>query len=183
VADFFNAGPDEQEAEAERARRELEELRSLTTLAVAQARRTELELRDALEGSTDGGRLANLVPRLEEERARASDLMQRYREREVEEEERLARLGQVRLAEEINERRRELRGMVDVATHARREEELTEMEDKARAEAFRMDVLDRLEAGEDYRPVQEARGESEELEARARKLLEEPALESHSDEA
>ncbi|MFW6438154.1 MAG: hypothetical protein ACOCZ7_03985 [Armatimonadota bacterium] len=173
MADFFNADSDERDAETEEARRELEELRSLVMLAVAQARRTELELRDTLEAEPrDNTRLANLVPRLEEERARAEALLERYRKREDEEEQRLARLGQVRLAEEVNERRTELRGALDLASQTSRAEELTAMEDEARAEAFKLDVLDRLDAGEDYVPGVEHNAGEEDLEERARKLLE-----------
>ncbi|MFW5867439.1 MAG: hypothetical protein ACOCX2_06455 [Armatimonadota bacterium] len=182
VADFFNADSDERDAEAERAREELEELRSLVMLAIAQARRTELELRDALDAETPGGiRLAELVPRLEEERARASTLLERYRRREAEEEQRLARLGQIRLAEDVNERREDLREDIDLASRTSRTEELTAMEDEARAEAFRLDVLDRLDAGEGHAPGTSSATEEEELTARARKLLEEPAI-GHDEE-
>ena len=184
VADFFDAGHDEREAEAERIRRELEELRSVTMLAVAQARRSELELREALNAaSPDPARLAELVPRLEEERARADTLLQRYRDREADEEERLVRLGQVRLAEEINERRRDLRGEIDLVSRTSRDDELTAMEDEARSEAFRLDVLSSLDAGEDYRLSADQSAGTEELEARARKLLGERAFEGESEEA
>jgi len=172
VGDFFNADSDERDAEGEQARQELEELRSLVTLAVAQARRTELELRDVLEAEPrDNVRLAELVPRLEEEGARADALLERYRQREEEEEDRLARVGQVRLAEEINERRAELRGTIAFASRASRAEELTAMEDEARAEAFKLDALDGLDAGEGLAPAARQSAEQEELEARARKLL------------
>jgi hypothetical protein len=182
VADFFCAGSDEDDAEARSARRELEELRSLTLLAVAQARRTELELREVLdEEPPDGARLADLVPRLEEERARANNLMAGYRRREDEEAERLSRLGQVRLAGEINERRRELREALNVASSAGRREELVQMEDEARAEAFRLDVLDRLDSGERHER-ERARGGPESLTARARELLRRPAIELESEQ-
>ncbi|MGI5816564.1 MAG: hypothetical protein ACOX9R_00530 [Armatimonadota bacterium] len=182
MADFFHAGDDEREAETERAREELEKLRSLTLLAVAQARRTELELRDVLGAQPpDSARLAELVPRLEEERSRANNLMKRYRRRESEEQQRLSRLGQVRLADEINERRHELRGAVDFASKAAREEELVEMEDEARAEAFRLDVLDQLDSGAGYRRESEVAAEETELVARARELLEESAIEPPSE--
>jgi len=86
VADFFHAASDETDAQVRQIGEELEELRSLTLLAVAQARRTELELHDALSaGSPDHHRLAELIARLEEERSRANNLMERYRRREDEE--------------------------------------------------------------------------------------------------
>jgi len=182
VADFFCAGSDEDDAQSRSARRELEELRSLTLLAVAQARRTELELREALdEEPPDGTRLAELVPRLEEERARANNLMARYRRREDEEAERLSLLGQVRLAGEINERRRELREALDVASAAGSREELVHMEDEARAEAFRLDVLDRLDSGERHER-EPGRGGPESLAARARELLGQPAIKLESEQ-
>lgn len=183
VADFFCADDDERDLEAERAREELDELRSLALLAVAQARRTELELRDALQGGDEPARrLADLVPRLEEERARASDLVERFRRLETEEEARLSRLGQLRLAEEVNERRRELRGAIDLASRASREEDLTAMEDEARAEAFRLDVVSRLDAGEPFERATPGELGAEELRARARKLLEEQLLQSDPDD-
>lgn len=181
VADFFCVGPDSREREAERNRQELEELRSLTMLAVAQARRTELELRDALaEDPAEEQRLVDLVPRLEEERARASNLMESYREREAQEEERLTRLGQIRMAEEINERRRELRGAIDFASERAREEELAAMEDEARAEAFRLDLLEDLDTGRGFDRQPERKPEEDWTE-RARRLLEEPAFEPNRD--
>lgn len=174
VADFFCAGSEDENRESERAREELEELRSLTMLAVAQARRTELELQDALATEPpDEQLLVDLVPRLEEERARADNLMERYRVREAQEQQRLARLGQVRMAEEINERRRELRGAVDFTSEATSEEQLQAMEDEARAEAFRLDVAEDLDAGRGFDRASEARS-SEDLTERARRLLEEP---------
>lgn len=182
VADFFCDGPDEDEAEADRTRQELEELRSLTLMAVAQTRRTELELQQALEESPpDNTRLAVLVPRLEEERARANNLMERYRRREAKEEERLFRLGQVRLAEEINERRQDLRDTVNLASAAR-EEELVELEDEARAEAFRLDLLEKLDAGGVHDREAASGAQEEELAARARQLLGETASRPESDE-
>jgi hypothetical protein len=183
VADFFCVGPDEDEAAAEAARQELEELRSLTTLAVAQARRTELELKDVLSRpEPDEQRLVELVPRLEEERARANNLMERYRQREAREEERLSRVGQVRLAEELNQRRRELRETVNTTSAAARESELVEMEDEARAEAFRLDVADTLDAGEHLERDARSGEDRSNLAARARELLEQPAIEPASDE-
>jgi hypothetical protein len=182
VADFFNAS-DAREAEAQRVRQELEKLRSLTMLAVAQARRTELELRDAL-GADSGNRarLAVLVPRLEEERARADNLMQQYRAREAEEEERLSRLGQVQLADEINQRRRDLRGTVDFASQTSREEDLIALEDEARAEAVRLDVLEALDT-DGAVDLTTPKGDGvEDLRTRARKLLEQTEVD-RSEEA
>ncbi|MFO8079124.1 MAG: hypothetical protein R6V07_02355 [Armatimonadota bacterium] len=182
VADFFNAS-DAREADAERVRQELEKLRSLTMLAVAQARRTELELRDSLAHEPENDtRLATLVPRLEEERARADNLMQRYRAREAEEEERLSRLGQIQLAEEINQRRRDLRGRVDFAERTSREEDLNALEDEARAEAFRLDVVEALDTDGEADLTTPQRGGVEDLRARARKLLEQTEVD-RSEEA
>jgi hypothetical protein len=151
-------------------------------LAVAQARRTELELRDALaHDPPDEKLLVDLVPRLEEERARANNLMERYREREAREEQRLARLGQIRMAEEINERRRELRGAIDQTTETTREEQLQAMEDEARAEAFRLDVVEDLDSGRGFDREPEARSK-EKLTERARRLLENPAIEPETEQ-
>jgi len=182
VADFFCVEPDECDLENERNRQELAELRSLTMLAIAQARRTELELKDALDAGPPGSEsLLVLVPRLEEQRARADKLMERYREREAEEEERLARLGQVRLTHELNERRRELRDAVGIASETSREEELVAMEDEARAEAFRLDVLDELDAGGGYEREPDDGGE-EALAERGRQLLEDATVEPRSEQ-
>ena len=175
VADFLNAVHDGDDARGEEARGELEQLRSLAMLATAEARRTELELKDAMAAGPDAARLADLVPRLEEQRARARDLLERYRTRDQEETRRLQRAGEARLAGEVNARRRDLRRAIDAASAASREEELARMEDEARAEAFRLDVLDRLDAGEPVRDeVSDAR--EADLEQRARTLLEEPGL-------
>jgi len=184
VADFFRVESDEDDAEAERARRELEEARSLALLAVAQARRTELELRDVLAaGASDPTRLAELVPRLEEERGRAGNLMADYRHREDETAARMTRLGNVRLAEELNERREELREAMDAASRAGRDEQLAQTEDEARTDAYRLDVLDRLDAGDGWSresaaSERDAGGEAE-LIARAQQLL---AEESHEEQ-
>ncbi len=173
VADFFRVESDEDDAEAERARSELAEARSLALLAVAQARRTELELRDVLAGGApDPTRLAELVPRLEEERGRADNLVAEYRRLEDETAARMTRLGNVRLAEELNERREELREDMDAASRASRDEQLAQMQDEARADAYRLDVLERLDTGEGW--SRETAGEAE-LIARAQQLLaEEP---------
>ncbi len=147
VADFFRVDSDEEDTEAECAQRELDEARSLTLLALTQVRRTELELRDALAAAEpDPKRLAELVPRLEEERRRADNLVADYRRREEKIAAQMTRLGNVRVAEELNRRREELREAM-VSGH---EERLAQMEDDARADAFRLDVLDRLDTGEGW---------------------------------
>jgi hypothetical protein len=174
---------DEPDPETERAREELDELRSLTMLAAAQARRTELELQDVLaDDPPDSARLAELVPRLEEQRARAGNLMEQYRRRESEEEERLSRLGQLQMAEEMNERRRELREEVSQAALTAREEQLQRMEDEARAEAYSLDVVNRLDAGEpgDVEPGSDAA--DRDLAERARMLLEQSDGETGANE-
>jgi len=182
VADFFCADTDEREREAEQVRAELEELRTLALLAVAQARRSELELRELMAApEPEMTRLSALVPRLEEERARADELLERYRLREEAEEERLARLGALHHSAEINELRDELREAIGRADRARDDEELARLEDEARAEAHRLDVLAQLDAGA---PVDELvaprvgpadRG----LLARAQALLQESDREAH----
>ena len=182
VADFFNAYADEAEAdaEAERLRAEVEDARAIALLAVAQARRTELELREALsEDPIRRVRLAELVARLEEERARADNLLANYRRIEQAAAGRLAREGSVRLAEEVNERRRELRDDLQRAERISSEEELARMEDEARARAFSLDALEGLDAGagwsrETAHPAAEAAAAAADdaaLLARARELL------------
>lgn len=174
VADFFCADADERDEAARRAQEELDELRRMAIFAVAQARRTELELREALaEPEPDRGRLAYLVPRLEEERARAEGLMEQFREREQGEEQRLRRRGAVRAAQELNERRERLQAELARARRAAGEEELVQLEDEARAEAHRLDVLVALDEGGELPAVCGRAPEAEEdLPARARRLLE-----------
>jgi hypothetical protein len=182
VADFFNAYADEAEAdaEAERLRAEVEDARAIALLAVAQARRTELELREALsEDPIRRGRLAELVARLEEERARADNLLANYRRIEQAAAGRLVREGSVHLAEEVNERRRELRDDLQRAERISSEEELARMEDEARARAFSLDALEGLDAGagwsrETEHPAAEAAAAAADdaaLLARAQELL------------
>ncbi len=180
VADFFSADADEREAE--RVRDELEKLRALALLTVAQARRTELELRELMAAPEPNlARLAEVVPRLEEERARADELLERYRVSEEMEEQRLARLGTLRHSARLNERRDELREAISRADRSRSEEELARFEDEVRAEAHRLDVLAQLDAG---RPVdaivsRPTGPEERDMLARARALLEEPDREAH----
>jgi hypothetical protein len=174
---------DEPDPEAERAREELDGLRSLTMLAAAQARRTELELQDVLaDDPPDSARLAELVPRLEEQRARADNLMEQYRRRDSEEEERLSRLGQLQMAEEMNERRRELREEVSQAALIAREEQLQRMEDEARAEAYSLDVVNRLDAGEPGDIQRGSDAADRDLAERARMLLEQSDGETGANE-
>ncbi len=174
VADFFCADADECDEAARRAQEELDELRGMAIFAVAQARRTELELREALAGAEpDRTRLAWLVPRLEEERARAEALVARFREREQAEEDRLRRLGGVRAVRALNRRRERLQAELARAHRAADEEELVQLEDEARAEAHRLDVLVALDEGGELPAVSgRAPVAEEDLPARARRLLE-----------
>jgi len=173
VADFFHADRDDLDEAARRAREELEELRGLAVFAVAQARRTELELREALaEAEPDRARLVWLVPRLEEERARAEALVERFHQREQEEEDRLSRLGSVRAAHELNDRRERLQAELARADGAADEEELTRLEDEARANAHRLDVLVALQEGRDLPSVGKHMAEADaDLLERARRLV------------
>jgi hypothetical protein len=182
VADFFCAGDGECDEQARQARRELEQLRAVAVLAVAQARRTELELRDVMAASEGPGRarLAELVPKLEAERERAQELVERTHRREREETERLARLGDLRTAEEINRRRDDLRATVNRMSRTGAADELARMEDEARAEAFRLDLLESLDAGK--APEAPApQGSSPDLAERARRLLAQPPLDEQSE--
>lgn len=179
VADFFCVGEDTTR-EAEQVGAELEELRTLVLLAVAQARRTELDLRELLdEAEPDVRKLTLAMSRLEVERGRARELVDRFRRREREAADRLARLGDVRMAEEINQRRDELRRSIGETGEALDRQELTRLEDEARAEAYRLDVLERLEADSEtpeaapYTPPPS----EENVISRARALLEEPNIE------
>ncbi len=178
VADFFHANGDELTQASQQAQAEIEELRGLTIFAVAHARRTELELREVMAtDEPDRVRLAWLVPRLEEERARAAALVERYRQRQEAEAERLELLGELRATEEITRRREELRRSVGRAGEALSEEELAGLEDEARAEAVRLDVLERLEAGDVGEVAAADRRADVDLVARARRLLDGPAIE------
>ncbi|MGD9496116.1 MAG: hypothetical protein AB7Y46_07385 [Armatimonadota bacterium] len=176
VADFFSAGEEADSREAELIRGDLEKLRTLVLLAVAQARRTELELRELLAvAEPDARRVESLAQRLEEERGRARELVEQFRQREAEAAEHLSRLGQVRLAEEMNARREDLRRSLAEAGRARNEAELARLEDESRAEAYRLDVLERLDAGRQVRepPRAAARLTDAEIIAHAKALLDE----------
>ncbi|MGC9316680.1 MAG: hypothetical protein ACP5KN_01435 [Armatimonadota bacterium] len=181
VADFFCVGEDDTTREAEQVRAELDELRTLVLLAVAQARRTELDLRQLLDAAEpDVRKLTLAMSRLEVERGRARELMDRFRMREEAAAERLARLGDLRMAEEINQRRAELRRSIGETGGALDKEELTRLEDEARAEAYRLDVLDHLEATGGHTPQPAPHTPPQDREnviSRARALLEEPNIE------
>ena len=171
VADFFcvdecSAGP-----EAEQLERELQALKAVAALAVAQAGVAELRLREALEaGDARRTELPMLVARLEEERARAAGQVERYRERQTRALAEMRRLGEAQRAVRLNEARLELGEFIQQASDTTDEQALAALEDQARAEAARLDALDALSTGR--RPtVPESPRTQEDIEAHARKLI------------
>jgi hypothetical protein len=163
---------DVEDGDSDRLEDEIERLRAVCVLAIAEAERTELELREAVEEGRDGA-LAGLVPELERSRDRARRLIQQYRRREAEVEAQLQALGEVRRIERLNRRREKLAEFISSAEEATGEGCVQQLEDEARAEAIRLDVIERLNRG------QAARGPSAggDLHDRARRLLEEQSME------
>jgi len=170
VAGFFDSPDDEQAATRDEIERELGILKAVSALGVAQAGRAELELREALAAGEPDATVQARTRRLREERARAAHLVQCYRERQDRAVEDLGRLGEARRIEQLNAERERLRRFVGSAT-VRDRDALAELEDEARAEAARLDVLAALEDGR--RPYDEAQmaSEQEEVRQQARDLL------------
>jgi hypothetical protein len=86
------------------------------------------------------------------------------------------------MAEEMNERRRELREQVSQATLTAREEQLQRMEDEARAEAYSLDVVNRLDAGDPGDIQRGSDAADRDLAERARILLEQSDGETGANE-
>jgi len=170
VAGFFDSPDDEQAATRDEIERELGILKAVSALGVAQAGRAELELREALAAGEPDATVQARTRRLREERTRAAHLVQCYRERQDRAVEDLQRLGEARRIEQLNAERERLRRFVGSAT-VRDRDALAELEDEARAEAARLDVLAALEDGR--RPYDEAQmaSEQEEVRQQARDLL------------
>ena len=171
VADFFCVGDGDAGLAAEQLERELEALKAVAALSVAQAGVTELRLREALAAGEAGrAELPGLVSRLEEERARAAEQVERYRERQSRALAEMRGLGEAQRAVRLNEARVELGEFIRQTADATDEAALVGLEEEARAEAARLDTLDALSAGRRPPATDLPRGQ-EELEARARKLV------------
>ncbi len=173
LADLFGTERDEAGAIAEQAEHQVAAAKAAAALAVAQAQRCELALRDALEaGATDPGSLGPLVADLEEVRERARGQIALYREQQQAAARLLERMGELNRLNSINRQRETLRQVVVTTPDTTDPEAVVDRELAARAEAVRLDGLDALErrggaaaiAGETPRP-------HDDVMARARELL------------
>lgn len=131
----------------ETAERELDVLRNVAAVSVAQAQRAELELREALaDPSTDTAALEDLTVQLTELRARARRDVVAFREHQRSLTEALRRLGEATRAAEVSREREDMRRFL-ARSGAMDAEALQAIEDEARAEAARLEFLQQLDAG------------------------------------
>lgn len=173
IADFFRGDRDDHDVATAQVERELAGARAVAALAVAEARRAELELREALEReSGDAAQLTHLTARLEEARERARAQVAAFHQRRAQATGELERRGEVAQVARLNRDRESLRTFTARAVAASDRDALDEMEDRVRAEAAALDVLDALDAGQSV-----ARGETDagpqagDAAERARRLL------------
>ena len=171
VAGFFDSPHDEQADPCGDVESELDSLKAVAALAVAQAGRAELELREALEANAPEAMVRARTRRLQEERARAAGLVERYRQHQERAVADLERLGQARRIERLNAERERLRRFVADSAAARDGGALDELEDAARAESARLDALAALEEGRSPYDEAQAASEHEEVRQQARDLL------------
>lgn len=174
LADWAEASPSPDERIAGDCQRAVEALRAAAALAVAQAQRSELELREALAAQTpDDAHVAALVSRLEQDRQSADQQVAAFRRYREQAEDALERLGDARRIEALNHQRERLREFVASAEAAADPEHAARLELEARAEAARLDVLEDLEHGHNSAPTPPVEGSAL---ARARELLAHTAL-------
>ncbi len=176
VADYLGVH-DESAQLRDDLERELDALRATAAVAVAQVGHTELQLREALEAEDQTTSLAPLVSRLTEERARAGKLIERYHRRQAQATEDLQRRGETRRIEQLNAERERLRRFVTDTSDAADSEALVELEDEARAEAARLDVLAAFDAGKTPATPAKSVTDQEEIREQARKLVEQDTAE------
>lgn len=173
ITDFFRGDTDDTELAAGEIDRELAGARAVAALAVAQARRAELELREALETDpANAAQLTRLAALLEEARDRARMQVAAFHQRRARAAEALERSGEAAQAARLNRDRESLRVFADrVATVADREA-LDDMEDRIRAEAAALDVLDALDWRQPLATkARDAYTQTDDPAARARSLL------------
>lgn len=148
VAGFFCADRDDIGAPAAEDQSAPAAAKAVAALAVAQALRAEVELREALAAGEEGEvHIAALTSQLQESRHRASLHIHTYRERQQQAAEDLQTIGEIRRAEEINEERERLSRLLARVEALTDPEGLEQLEAEARAEAARLDVLDALSEG------------------------------------
>lgn len=173
VADFLRGDREDTEVAAGQIERELAGARAVAALAVAQARRAELELREALE--TDPGnaaQLTRLAALLEEARDRARMQVAAFHQRRARAAEALERSGEAAQAARLNRDRESLRVFADRAAAVSDRDALDDMEDRIRAEAAALDVLDALDGGQPLATeARHAQTQTDDAAARARRLL------------
>lgn len=145
LTDFLGEEEDSAQPATEVAR-QLTASMAIVALAVAQAERRELELRESLEDpAAEESTIAELTRRLQEDRQAARLLILDHQRRRAEAEQRLERLGQAQRLAALNAEREALRGMLTRAQDGMDEAAVTELEIRARAEAASLDLLDQLE--------------------------------------
>ena len=148
IADFSDARSDDLERAAEEAQRELQASKAVAALAVAQAQRSELELREALNQNPPSEvQLAGLVARLEDERSRATTLISRHRDLQERARKALEQLGEAQRITALNEGRESLRDFVTRTEATLDTEAVERLELEARAQAATLDVLETLDHG------------------------------------
>lgn len=148
VAGFFCADTDDITAATAQAETELAAARHVAVLAVAQAQRTELLLREALDaGDSREAQLASLTTQLTQARARAAEQVAAYKDHQKRLADTLEKLGELQRAARINEERDRLRRLLTEPQTPVEQEALAELEIELRAEAGRLDVLDALDHG------------------------------------
>ncbi len=177
VADYLGVHDDGAQLR-EDLERELNALRAIAAVAVATVGRTELQLREALDAEDQTtGSLAPLVSRLTEERARASEALAHYHRRQAQAAEDMRRLGETRRLEHLNAERERLRRFVTDTSDAADSEALVELEDEARGEAARLDVLAAFDAGRTPAAAAESAIDQEDIREQARRLVEQDTAE------
>ena len=173
VADFFCGDRDDLEVATGEIERELAGARAVAGLAVAQARRAELELKEALERDPgDEGQLTHLATLLEEARERARLQVAAFHQRRTQAAGEFERRGQATQAARLNRERESLRMFADRAAAMSDREALEGMEDRVRADAAALDVLDALDAGQPVvTEARDAQPQADDAAERARRLL------------
>ena len=179
VAGFFCADRDELRETAAELERELENTKRLAAAAVAQARRSELELREALEPEgaeqADEVRIRQLSNRVEEDRERAAQLIEQYRELRREMLRTLERLGDAAMIDKMNRERLALRKAPGGERRRMSRDDAGDLEAQARAEAVKLDTLDALERNK-RPPAPERKSDGITATERARRILAEDVL-------
>lgn len=178
IRDLVRGTPEPAQEAQERAEQRCRLARAAAALAVAQAQRTELELREALGRGKEGELLLPaLVERLEEDRRRARLQVETFRELQRQAAAQMRLQGDVQGLEALNRERENLQSVLARANAAGNRAELEQLEVEVRAEAARLDLLEQLERG--FEPSHTFRSLPifpHEIRARAEKLVQSEGL-------